>query len=116
MIVVIIEGKEDISMSNVLKVSTYKCECGETAEILVPGYKKEEVSLELKSDADSFKDGSLLLWVVAENASRGKSANWIVIDTNIFDTKNIEAGFEDCILKVKLPYKAEFKNRIIPII
>lgn len=102
-------------MSNVLKVSISKCECGEVAEVLVPGYKKGEVSIELKADGSTFADGTMLLHITAENATRGKSVNWIVVDTQLFDSKNIEAGFEDCILSVKLPYNPEYKSRIIPV-
>lgn len=73
-----------------------------TYEFKLPGYKKEEVKVEVDNE---------LLCITADSKIRGKTT--YTVSNNTFDPERIDASLEDGILTIKLAKPEKEKSKTI---
>jgi HSP20 family molecular chaperone IbpA len=112
-------------MSRLLKASATETKEGTILEVEIPGYSKEDVSVEVQPYKYSILDlygfagiGDIIkkrLSIVAKNDSRGVSSLNLDLVEDFIDLDEIEASVSNGILTVIIPFKKKHKARIIPV-
>lgn len=107
-------------MPGVLRYRLLEIKNGIKVEVEVPGYSKEEVSVEIRPYTyDLF--GSIpvttkALCIEAKNDARGLADSKLVIE-NIEKVKveEITATVKEGLLTITLPFSNKFRDRVIPV-
>lgn len=107
-------------MPGVLRYSLVEIKNGMKVEVEVPGYSREEVSVEIRPYTydlfGSIPVSTKALYIEANNDNRGRSDSTLIIE-NIEKVKieEITAVAKDGLLSIVLPFSNKFKDRVIPV-
>lgn len=111
-------------MSKILKAKATSNKEGDIIEVEVPGYSKEDITVEVQSVVSSilagfvFEGTSFLtkrLSILANNETRGRSVLVLDLVNEYVDIDEIEAKVSNGILTILVPFKKKHKARIIPV-
>lgn len=112
-------------MSKILSAKAVETKEGTILEVEVPGYTKDDISIEVKPYSYSllssfgFDIGAPVsgkkLVIEASNKTRGYSILNVDIVENYIDLEEIEASVLNGFLTIKLPFKKKHQRRIIPV-
>lgn len=119
--------KETYKMNKSLVYEAKEVKNGVEVLVEVPGYGKEDISVETKSGVElitntfgfAYPELATVLTISAKNELRGESVLKISLGTDAevsrYDLNEVEASTLNGILTIKIPIKTKFRERAIPV-
>lgn len=106
-------------MATLLRYESFEVETGVTVEVEVPGYSREDVSVEVRPLTVN-KFGIPLdvkgLFITAENDNRGKSELPLhLLTPHRFKLDDVSAKVDNGLLVINIPYSKKYQNVIVPV-
>ena len=106
-------------MTTLLRYESFEVETGVTIEVEVPGYSREDVSVEVRSlTVNEFGVPLEIkgLFIAAENDNRGKSELSLQLLTpHKFKLDDVSAKVDNGLLVIIIPYGKKYQNVTIPV-
>lgn len=106
-------------MATSLRYKAFEVESGVSVEVEVPGYSREDISVEVKPyTLNTFGIPVEVkgLFVSAENTARGKADLILQLTTaHKFKLDDVSAKVNNGLLEITLPYGKKYQNVIVPV-
>ena len=103
-------------MATSLRYKVFEVESGVSVEVEVPGYSREDISVEVKPYTMNTFGIPAGLFISAENTARGKADLILQLTTaHKFKLDDVSAKVNNGLLEITLPYGKKYQNVIVPV-